>query len=104
LLEQTVDPYDGVYGFLVNDTNKSFWGFQNSVIEPVVNRHLRKTSPDRFVPNDCESLLHSDEFRNMVYMKAANMSFSIDDQQEAPGSTQAVLEAIEAELARRQVR
>jgi hypothetical protein len=91
--------YEQTYAFLVNDVDKSFWSFQDSVIAPVFNRHIRETGANQFVPNDYQAMLESTEFFNMLHSKIANQTFSIEKQRESLVATEEVIDMIEARLA-----
>jgi len=93
-----INLYEQTYAFLVNDTDKTFWNFQTAVMEPVFNQYVRMLGPDRFVPNDYEQLLTSDEFMNMLAMKLGYQKFSVLTQTETLEATETVVAAIEHQL------
>jgi len=101
LRSEIVNLYEQVYGSLVDDSDKAFWAFHTSVIEPVLNRHAMPVGPDQYVPNDYGSLRESREFRNMLMRKLDLQKLSVGDQRIALDATQSCLHAIEAELAQR---
>jgi hypothetical protein len=96
-----VDLYEQTYEFLINDMDKTFWSFQTAVMEPVFNRYVRKFEPDRFVPNDYDELLDSNEFTNMVHMKIENQYSSVRRQRETLVETEAVIALIKSRLSAR---
>jgi hypothetical protein len=93
-----INLYEQDYAHLVNDTDKAFWNFQTAVMEPVFNRHVRKVEPDRFVPNDYEKLLDSEEFSNMLYMKLDYQMGSVSNLREILEATEKVKNLIETRL------
>lgn len=95
---QVVALYENTYNYLINDTDRSFWGFQDSVMEPVYNNYMRRSNTEIFEPVSYDALAESSEFLNMLYMKKSNQNESIRDQLEASDATYAVISAIELEL------
>ena len=93
-----VDLYEQTYAHLIDDIDKAFWNFQTAVMEPVFNRHVRLIQADRFIPNDYERLLDSDEFMNMLYMKLENQNSSVRNQHKTLEETERVKRLIEAWL------
>jgi hypothetical protein len=91
--------YEQTYAFLVNDIDKGFWGFQESIIMPLFNRHIRNAGPNQFVPNDYQAMLESTEFFNMLHSKIAYQTSSIENQRESLVATEEVIDMIEARLA-----
>jgi len=91
--------YEQTYAFLVNDTDKSFFGFQDSVILPVFNRHVRVAGANQVVPNDYQAMLESTEFFNMLHSKIATQTSSIEEQRKSLVATEEVIDMIEARLA-----
>jgi hypothetical protein len=91
--------YEQTYAFLVNDIDKQFWGFQESIIMPLFNRHIRDAGPNQFVPNDYQAMLESTEFFNMLHRKIATQTESIQTQRESLRATEEVIDMIEARLA-----
>ena len=83
--------YDRTYSHLVNDTDKLSWNFQSAVIEPIVNRHLRRTAQNEFTPINYEALLEADEFLSMLYMKR---SYQIDSIAVQNATREATIEVI----------
>jgi hypothetical protein len=102
LRDDIVKLYDLNYAYLVSDTDKSFWQFQQAVLFPVFNRHTRyiidKTGISRMIPNDWVALLESREFSNALLAKKATQLDSIDDQHFALDRTRQVADRIEAWL------
>ena len=76
-----------------------FWGFQEFVIAPLFNRHIRDAGPNQFVPNDYQAMLESTEFFNMLHRKIATQTSSIQTQRESLRATEEVIDMIEARLA-----
>jgi len=93
-----VDLYEHVYAVLVEDTDKDFWSFQTSVLNPGFIRYLRWVEPDQFVPSDYEALLDSDEFMNLMRWKIGKQRRSILDQQATLAVTKNVIGIIDAAL------
>ena len=91
--------YEQTYAYLVNDTDKMFWGFQEFVIAPLFNRHIRDAGPNQFVPNDYQAMLESTEFFNMLHRKIATQTSSIQTQRESLRATEEVIDMIETRLA-----
>lgn len=97
---EIVGLYESNYNYLINDTDRTFWEFQAAVIDPVFNRHMRKSSTTGFDPVNYESVAQADDFLNMILMKISNQEESIEDQQNSRESTQEVITAIKQELQR----
>jgi len=93
-----VNLYEQTYSHLVEDVDKAFWNFQTAVMEPVFNRHVRKVEPDRFIPNDFDKLLESDEFNNMLNMKLDYQKGSVQHLRETLEATEEVMKIIEIRL------
>jgi len=93
-----VNLYEQTYSHLVDDVDKAFWNFQTAVMEPVFNRHVRKVEPDRFIPNDFDKLLESDEFNNMLNMKLDYQKGSVQHLRETLEATEEVMKIIEIRL------
>ncbi len=50
LRSEIVKLYEQDYAYLVNDTDKTFWGFQQNVIFPVFTRYVREDGGERSRP------------------------------------------------------
>ncbi|NIP17863.1 MAG: hypothetical protein GWM87_06695 [Xanthomonadales bacterium] len=102
LRDDIVKLYELNYAYLVDDTDKSFWQFQQAVLFPVFNRYIRDVGDGqgqgRMIPNDWAAILDSREFSNALLAKRTTQQDSIEDQQAALDRTRQVAARIEAWL------